>query len=530
MSTRNSSFISIQLILLVAGVVGVLVMLWPHLLHYPRNGDHYFIPRLAQSLVEHGRSLSDWLLMSAPRYFPDLLIEVISFSLVGSGRVGIVLSSALLVGLQWFAVSLVARRVGMGSVPSLVAGLLYCVGCVMVGTHYTSLTYIVWHTGTFSIIVICLALATVSNQRPGPLAGLGIVVLTALVTASNVLAVPILIVGMGTVSLIYLVQNYLSQNHLMRFRGWFRLMMVPAGLALAGCALGLTLYFQAMPYPISNPVDASNLNMGLIKNPLKVMKAIFDSVISLTREPAFLFALCSALLALGRLRRAPIFPMLAMVIGFWLVTSLANQGMIELGANDEQRYRIMPINGSIAVAAISITALAAQWSLVFILPIGSAIAMLWTFNVDTTTYRLRHENLVEESACLVAQVRRIASDAELLAGEFVGVSDFGSTKRYSYVSNGLLRIVAIRINSEKAYPIMQEVPLLSRKPVYALAWIDVDEEGADRKLGSMLLSEHKAIEKYGMPAARYPCNSRVVLHYPQGLDVKLPRRLRSSGA
>ena len=178
-------------------IVGLLILRLKTAL--PGSEDHFFPLSISHDLLVTGGKFSDWVLMSAPRYFPDLLIVFIAKLLYGdiirvflySGIALLILQMATIYFLSYMVSG--TRRIGIAVAAGYIAFSSFYGGNLFVAD-------IPWHSGSFAIIILVLGLVLAGIRFPSKLRSVsfGIICLGSLVVASDFIAIPFLLAGTST--------------------------------------------------------------------------------------------------------------------------------------------------------------------------------------------------------------------------------------------------------------------------------------------------------------------------------------------
>jgi len=468
---------------------------------YWTSSDAYFFPRLAKDLLEDGGRLADWVLISAPRFFPDMGIYFLSHLLYGDHLRVMQMAAYMLILLQLSAVSLLCHRVSDDWRASLVAGLAYVGTCSVLGNDKTSLALVAWHSGTFAVILICVYLLV--GEKSFWLRALTCAGLIILLVLSNFLAVPILLSGVAG----WWVALSIARRRVSRQS------VIQTVAVVGACGIGMALYYALVPNSFNNPVHASGLSVEAVKDIPFVLESIKLSIMALGSNVLFLSALLLSLPALYvvRLQRDRFDILLAMV-GFWLASALANEFLIALGASNVDRYRMMPINGSIAMAAIASTLILSQfrgihWAPLFILTPAVALG---TTPADAARSRLFNRT--------VAEVNCLSEKVSETNGTW-GVSDLQTAHRYSVLSNGELNLLPSRGNKLSAPPAMFSRGWLTNTFYYVIAERRHSPASYATKKWAYPLSRRLAISMLGNPNEEHLCGTKVLMVYQKEISV-----------
>ena len=442
--------------------------------------------------------------MSAPRYFPDMPLSFAGYLLHPDIAGSLFIASCLLILLQFFSVSLVCRT-ALSSWPlSFLSGVLYLSACVLLGTDLTSYSYISWHVGTFSIIMICLALIISLERRLYYVALL--LVFTAATIASNFIALPLILTG---TSGIVLATFFIEKKITLRA-------ITPLIYVAIGCGAGTIIYYFLTPYPFTNPVHSSDLSLRATFNLTHLINSGVHTVGELSMNPIFLSALVSGLVCLWLFKNSVSYQPILLIFSFWLLAALCNEGLISLGARDINRYQIMQINGSIAMTSIFAVLIISRYKISYWLPFLSIIPIIiFRAPLEKDQFREAYHQQIEQVNCISEKVEQL--------NLHTGVSDLHTIHPYSVLSSGRIELLGIRGTSKAVPAFMLPFPLLDTTIDYAIANIDHNPAHYLRKTASYPLSEKLALSFLGAPAQRYVCGSKVLLTYPSGISLSRPK-------
>ncbi len=499
-----------SLLIFVVGAVSVGLLTIRATPEFLLSADHFFFPRLAQDLLRDQGNLSDWVLISAPRFFPDMLFYFLMYWLYESHLRSLEMASYALVALQVLSVYLLCLAVSKNRLSSTLAGLIYLTACGVAGVALTSFSLISWHTGAFAGVLICLYLISTRPLCAPRLAALFLLVVV--LVPSDFLVIPIVLSG--------IVGWWIA--------GWWVERKITAESNIAGftvvaaCVTGVAVYYLLTPNPFTNPVHASNLSLRSMANLTHLASATMTAVFSLLTNKFFLLAsfLLATDLYISRKdkRKRSVIVRLGL---FWLVSAVANEWLLSLGAWDVDRYRIMSINGSIVISAIAIADILSGRSFIYWVPLLllSPALMLGTHPAESNIDR-NFTRILAEIDCL--------SDTVESYGLRYGVSDFATANRYSVLSNGSIRLVPIRGNSRRVPMAMLSTSWLANDFNYVIADTDLEPELYKERKWVYPLSQTMAIKLFGEPEVRYQCGRKSLLIYPTAISLSTPTQRSKS--
>ncbi len=438
-------------------IVGLLILRLKTAL--PGSVDHFFPLSISHDLLVTGGKFSDWVLMGAPRYFPDLLIVFIAKLLYGdiirvflySGIALLILQMATIYFLSYMVSG--TRRIGIAVAAGYIAFSSFYGGNLFVAD-------IPWHSGSFAIIILVLGLVLAGIRFPSKLRSVsfGIICLGSLVVASDFIAIPFLLAGTSTS--FFVVTMY--HKRLPKSEEWLLVSSV-----IISVVFGVILYYLVTPNYFINPLWDGNFSLRKLLVPSAVFDALVGTFFSIfTRENMFLVGAAIGILTLIIYRSdKKVFMGILFFLTFVLTNALANEFLIEFGAWNMDSYRIFSLNGLSLLFALCLGLIANKyhWGVTGFM---SVIAVILLINTQANTEPVNKEVVQNYSnaSCIAEAIQEESLQ--------VGVTGLGTGQLLLAISGHRLNL--IQIQGVRKTKLNALVPIVESNEIDYLVSIDTN--------------------------------------------------------